>query len=72
MERIMGNSLHVLGVVHHDLITWSFMRSFLVEFTKYLLVVHALMSVLDDHHEKENSSITSIDHIHDAFVGLLS
>ena len=33
------------------------MRSFLVEFTKYLLVIHALVSVLDDHHEKEYSSI---------------
>ena len=27
----MGNSLHVLGVVHHDLITWRFMRSGFVE-----------------------------------------
>ena len=42
----MGNSLHVLGVVHHGLITWSLIRSFLVEFTKYLPVVHALVSVL--------------------------
>ena len=33
------------------------MRSFLVEFTKYLLVIHAFVSVLDDHHEKEYSSI---------------
>ena len=53
VEWIMGDSLHVLGVVHHGLITWSFMKSFLVEFTKYLLVVHALVSVLDDHHEIE-------------------
>ena len=27
----MGNSFHVLGVVHHDLITWRFMRSGFVE-----------------------------------------
>ena len=33
VERIMGNSSHVLGVVHHGMITWSLMRSFLVEFT---------------------------------------
>ena len=51
MERIIGNSLHVLVVVHHGLIPWSFMRSFLVEFVKYLLVVHAIMLVLNDHHE---------------------
>ena len=53
VEWIMGNSLHVLGVMHHDLITWSLMRSFLVEFTKYLLVIHAFVSVLDNHHEIE-------------------
>ena len=50
MEWTMGKSLHVLGVVHYGLITWSLMRSFLVEFTKYFLVVHALVSILDDHH----------------------
>ena len=49
----MGNSLHILEVVHHGLTAWSFMKSFLVEFTKYLLVIHALVSVLDDHHEIE-------------------
>jgi len=53
VEQIMGNSLHVLGVVHHGLLTWSLMRSFLIEFTKYLLVVHALVFVLDNHHEIE-------------------
>ena len=33
VKWIMGNSSRVLGVVHHGLITWSLMRSFLVEFT---------------------------------------
>jgi len=48
--QIMGNSLHVLWVVHCGLITWSLMRSFLLEFAKYFLIVHALVSFLDDHH----------------------
>ena len=49
----MRNSFHVLRVAYHDLIPRNFMRSFLVEFTKYFLVVHALMLVLNDHHEIE-------------------
>ena len=53
VEWITGNSFHVLVVVHHGLIPWSFMRSFLVEFIKYLLVVHALVLVLDNYHEIE-------------------
>ena len=47
----MRNSFHVLRVAYHGMISWSFMRNFLVELTKYLLVVHALELVLDDHHE---------------------
>ena len=50
VEQTMGNSLHVLGVVHYGLITWSPMSGFLVKFTKYFLVIHALLSILDDHH----------------------
>ena len=53
VKQIMGNPLHISGVVHHGLITWSLMRSFLIEFTKYLLVVHAIVFVLDYHNEIE-------------------
>ena len=51
VERTIGNSFHVLGVMHYGLITWSLIRRFLVEFIKYFLVVHALVSILDDHHK---------------------
>ena len=39
VEWIMGNSSRVLGVVHHGLITWNLMRSFLVEFTIFWLFI---------------------------------
>ena len=53
MERIRRNSFPFLRVAYHGMISWSFMRNFLVELTKYLLVVHALELVLADHHEIE-------------------
>ena len=44
IEWIMGNPLHVLGVVHHALIIRNLLKSSLKKFSKYRLVVHALMS----------------------------
>ena len=44
VEQTMRNSLHALEVMYYGLITWSLVRSFLVEFTKYSMVVHALIN----------------------------
>ena len=44
VEQTMRNSLHALEVMYYGLITWSLVRSFLVEFTKYSMVVHAFVN----------------------------
>ena len=44
VEQTMRNSLHALEVMYYGLITWSLVRSFLVEFAKYSMVVHAFVN----------------------------
>ena len=45
MKQIMGNHLHVLGVVQHGLIIWNLLKISLKNFSNCRPVVHALVSL---------------------------